>query len=140
VVTNELDISDPTASEDGPESGLVRVLSSADVALSALLAGQVDLSGETSLSLEETPRQPAPAELLAVALTAAARRLAGVSADIPVESVTLRFIEQAYTDEPLCFAALDSAPDEADARAVMVRMESEEGRSLAEAAVRFQQR
>lgn len=140
-MTNEAGIINPTTFEDDSQSGLVRTLSSADLALYALLAGQVDLSGDVTLSLEEDHRQPVPPELLAALLTSAARRLASVSSFTPLESVTLRYIEQAYTDEPLRFARLGAPADQSDPTSpITIRLESADTRPLAEAIVRFQSR
>jgi hypothetical protein len=140
MVTNETETTTPTTPADGAAASLTRVLSGADLALCALLAGQVDLSGDAQLSLEQTQRQPVPQTLLATLLATAAAQLAGISSLTPLLTVQLRFVEQAYTDEPLRFTARRGEPDAAGALDVSVRMESEDGRALAEGVTRFQTR
>lgn len=108
-----------------------RALSGADVALFALVAGQVDLSGETQLSLDDAPRQPVPQALLAGLLTAAAVRATGQSGASRVASAQFTFIEQAYTDEPLEIGAATGSPDSTGALSVTVTLQSEGGRPLA---------
>lgn len=140
MVTNDSATPGPAAPEDlitGAGATYLRVLSDADLALCALLVDQVNLSGEKELSLVEVPRQPAPQALLATLMTAVAGRLAGVSTLTPVLSVSLRFIEQAYTDEELRFVALDVTPDAAGALVVRLRVESADGRPLAEGVIHF---
>jgi hypothetical protein len=141
-VTNEAGIISPTTVEDDTRSDLVRALSGADLALYALLAGQVDLSGDVSLSLEESHHQPVPQELLAALLISAARRHAGVADFTPLASVSLRCIEQAYTDEPLRFTRLvgDHANPSDSTNPITLRVESADARPLAEAIVHFQTR
>lgn len=139
-MTNETETTIPAALAAGATASFTRVLTGADLALCALLAGQVDLSGETQLSLEQAQRQPIPQTLLAALLTAAAAQLAGLSALTPILTAQLRFVEQAYTDEPLRFTARNGEPDAAGALAVSVWMESEDGRRLAEGVTRFQTR
>ena len=121
-------------------ASFTRVLTGADLALCALLAGQVDLSGETQLSLEQAQRQPVPQTLLAALLAAAAAQLAGLSPLTPILTFQLRFVEQTYTDEPVRFTARTSEPDATGALSVSVQMASEDGRLLAESAARFQTR
>jgi hypothetical protein len=138
-VTNEAGIISPTTIEVDTQFEAVRTLSGADLALYALLAGQVDLSGDVSLSLEENHHQPVPQELLAALLTSAARRLAGVADLTPLASVSLRYIEQAYTDEPLRFTRFvdDRATASDSTNPITVRVESADARPLAEAVVHF---
>jgi hypothetical protein len=121
----------PTAPTDGGALGGVRVLSGADVALFALMAGQVDLSGEAQLSFEATPRQPVPQALLTGLLTAAAVRLAGQPDHARVASATLRFVEQVYTDEPLRISGVAGDADPSGATQVAISLRSEDGRLLA---------
>ena len=136
-MTNETETTTPTTPAEGVAPSFTRVLSGADLALCALLAGQVDLSGDAQLSLEQTQRQPVPQTLLGTLLTTAAAQLAGLSALTPIITVQLRFVEQAYTDEPLRFTARRGEPDAAGALDVSIRMESEDGRALAEGVTRF---
>lgn len=134
-MTNETDTTTITASpetptDDAPSSG-VRVLSDADLALFALMAGQVDLRGEVQLSLESASRQPVPQALLAGLLTAAAARLVGQPDHARVASAALRFAEQAYTDEPLHISGEVGGADSTGATRVAVSLHSEDGRLLA---------
>ncbi len=134
MVTNEIETTTPTTSAAPAESDafrFTRVLSDADLALFALMASQLDLSGEAQLSLESTPRQPVPQALLASLLTAAAIRLAGQPDYARVSSVALRFPEQAYTDEPLHISATYGAPDPDGALRVTVSLQSDDSRLLA---------
>jgi hypothetical protein len=140
MVTNETETTSTTAPVEGATANFTRILSGADLALCALLAGQVDLSGETQLSLEQAPRQPVPQTLLATLLTSAAAQLAGLSVFTPALTAHLRFIEQAYTDEPLRFVAASGEPDAAGALDVRVWLMSEDGRTLVESVTRFQTR
>ncbi len=139
-MTNETEITTTDAPVAGAAPSFTRVLSGADLALCALLAGQVDLSGDTQLSLEQAQRQPIPQTLLAALLTAAATRLAELSPLTPILTAQLRFVEQAYTDEPLRFTARSGELDVTGALAVSVWMESADGRLLAEGVMRFQTR
>ena len=140
MVTNETETTTPAAPAAGATASFTRVLTGADLALCALLAGQVDLSGDTQLSLEQAPRQPVPQTLLAATLSAAAAKLAGLSTITPIQTFQMRFIEQAYTDEPLRFTARTDEPDAAGALDVSVRLESADGRLLVESVTRFQTR
>ena len=140
MVTNETETTTPAAPAAGATASFTRVLTGADLALCALLAGQVDLSGETQLSLEQAQRQPVPQTLLAALLTAAAAQLAGLSAITPILTFQLRFVEQAYTDEPLRFTARTDETDASGAMAVSLRLESADERLLAESVTRFQTR
>ncbi|HEU0026745.1 MAG TPA: hypothetical protein VFQ25_06475 [Ktedonobacterales bacterium] len=124
-------IASPAAPMDGGALSGARVLSGADVALFALMAGQLDLSGEAQLSFEASPRQPIPQALLTGLLTAAAVRLAGQPDHARVASVTLRFSEQAYTDEPLRISGAAGDADPAGAMRVAVSLHSEDDRLLA---------
>ena len=139
-MTNETETTTPAAPAAGATASFTRVLSGADLALCSLLAGQVDLSGETQLSLEQAQRQPVPQTLLAALLTAAAAQLAGLSAITPILTFQLRFVEQAYTDEPLRFTARTDDPDATGAVSVNVQVESADGRLLVESVTRFQTR
>jgi hypothetical protein len=120
-VTNEPDMPSTTT----------RVLSDADLALFALLAGHLDLRGEVALSLEATARQPVPQALLAALLNTEALRAASQSPHARISSAALRFSEQAYTDEALHISASASAPDPSGALSVAVGIYSAEGRLLA---------
>lgn len=117
--------------EPGMPSTTTRVLSDADLALFALLAGRLELRGDVTLSLEPTPRQPVPQALLAALLTAEALHAAGQSPHARVTSAALRFSEQAYTHEELRISASASAPDPTGALSVAVGVQSAEGRLLA---------
>jgi hypothetical protein len=132
-VTNETDTASPATPLAKPAEGaaLTLTLSGADLALFALVAGQLDLSGEVQLSLENIPRQPVPQALLAGLLTAAAIRLAGQPSYARASSATLRFPEQAYTDEPLHISGVRGAPDPSGALPISVSLQSGDDRLLA---------
>ena len=134
-MTNETDTTTITASQDAPADGaassFTRVLSDADLALFALMAGQLDLRGDVQLSLESEPHQPVPQALLAGLLTAAAVRLAGQPDHARVASAALRFTEQAYTDEPLRISGDVGERDPSGATQVAVSLHSDDGRLLA---------
>lgn len=135
MVTHEAEA--PSLDAPGAADGesIMRVLSDADLALFALLAGRLDLSGPESLSLDATPRQPVPQALLAGLLTAEAARVAGVSNHARVISADLRFAEQAYSDQPLRISARAGQTDPTGALQITVSMYSEDGRTLATGAV-----
>jgi len=121
----------PLSVAEIPAHGFTRTFSDADLALFALMAGQLDLSGEAHLSLDAIPRQPVPQALLSGLLTASAPRLAGQPDHTPISSATLRFIEQAYTDEPLYISGACDASDSTGALRVAVDLHSDDGRLLA---------
>jgi hypothetical protein len=125
----------PTGHGLQKSAATTRILSEADLAIFALLAGQLDLSGDVRLSLDPLPRQPVPQALLAALLTAEAVRVAGQSSHARVTSAALRYPEQAYTDAELRLSAQFGAPDPAGALHVTVEIHSEDERLLASGVV-----
>ncbi len=131
MVTNETDTTISAAPSAGASLSMTRVLSGADLALFALLAGQLDLRGEVQLSLESTSHQPVSQALLASLLTSAAIRFTGQSDFARVSNATLRFSEQAYSDEPLRISATYDPQDPTSAMRVAINLHSGDGRLLA---------
>lgn len=131
-MTNDPGATSPATPAGIHESApLTRILSEADLAIFALLAGQLDLRGEVTFALEAIPRQPVPQALLGALMTAEAVRAAGQASHARVTSAALRYLEQAYSDEELRISAQIGAPDPAGALHVTVAIHSADARLLA---------
>lgn len=120
----------------GAVARVTKQLSEADVALFVLVTDDAPLEGEEPPDPARRERQEAPLSLLAALLSSAAAHHAVHPELAHFVSQTVRFHEQALTDDTVTATAEVVGYDPKDhALQIQVRAENQEGRRLAEGQV-----